>query len=341
MNHWKLRLRKDYARVLYRAHLAPAFWRPFGSNLTILNYHQFVSRTSSNFLQVSHSSLLRQLDTLQKISDIVPLSNIFDGSLSFGNNKSHRRPTISVTIDDGDRSVLDVLSIFGEFSIPITIFLPMGLIINKDSDDGCRSILLRYRCLTPKSLLISELKVNKEAAFEMILSASMKNIRELLYRIENDSSHRYVWPRKLLTVDDIKILSENPLVTIASHSMSHLPLSVLPKFLLEWEIEKSIDWIRQFGGDTTLFAYPYGVPGTYNQLTNSKLRMSGVRFAFNSTSFPTSLDTSSFVFGRSFVSDSCDGDYIGGLGYGAFEIWDRIRYSNYFIRSRPPWYLSL
>ncbi len=338
MNNWKLRLRKDYARVLYRAHLVPAFWRHFGSNLTILNYHQFVSRPSSSFLQVSHSSLLRQLATLRKISDIVPLSNIFDGSLSFGNNKSHRRPAISVTIDDGDRSLLDVLSIFDAFKIPITIFLPMGLIINKDSDDGCRSILLRYRCLTPKSLLIPELNVNKEMAFSMILSASINNIRELLNKIEKDSSPRYIWPSALLTVDDIKILSDHPLVTIASHSMSHLPLSVLPEFLLEWEIERSIDWIRQFGGDTSLFAYPYGVPGTYNQLTNSILRKSGVRFAFNSTSFPTSLYRSSFVFGRSFVSDSCDSDYIGGLGYGAFEIWDRMRYWNYFIRR--PWGLN-
>ena len=80
------------------------------------------------------------------------------------------------------------------------------------------------------------------------------------------------------------------------------------------------------------------VPGTYNQLTNSILRWSGVRFAFNSTSFPTSLDRSSFVIGRSFVSDSCDGDYIGGLGYGVFEIWDRMRYSNYLIRRS--WRLS-
>ena len=334
MNDPKLRIREDYARILYRVGLVPAFWRSLGFFLTVLNYHQFVPAQASSFLEVSHNSLRGQLDHLRKIAHLVPIARTLK-KFSAGYQHSHHLPMISLTVDDGHRSLLDVLPIFEEFSTPLTVFLPIGLIIGEDADDGCQSFLLRYRCLTPESNLIPELKINRYAAFSKIISASTNSLRKWLCQIEEDCSSGYRWPNELLSLDDVQTLAKHPLVTICSHSMSHLRLSVLPEFLMEWEIEKSIGRIRQFGGDTSLFAYPYGVPGTYNRLTNSILRKSGISFAFSSISFPTLMDRSSFVFGRSFVLDSCDGDYVRGLGYGAFEIWDRMRHFNYWIRR--PW----
>jgi hypothetical protein len=49
----------------------------------------------------------------------------------------------------------------------------------------------------------------------------------------------------------------------------------------EWEIKTSSKYITEAGGDSSLFACPYGFKGSFNQETISRLKLSGVEAAFS------------------------------------------------------------
>lgn len=69
---------------------------------------------------------------------------------------------------------------------------------------------------------------------------------------------------------------------VCSHSHTHACLSLLDENELKRDIASSIDFITSIGGDTRIFAYPFGKPESFNIRVQEVLRDCGVRLAFSS-----------------------------------------------------------
>jgi peptidoglycan/xylan/chitin deacetylase (PgdA/CDA1 family) len=125
-------------------------------------------------------------------------------------------------------------------------------------------------------------------------------------------------------VKDLEEISRHELVTLASHSMSHVRLALLPDKWLKWEIGQSIDYIKGWGGDGEVFSYPYGNKGSFNSDTQKVLEGKGVKYAFTSLANNSVSNTLPYAIGRSFLFNSTDKKYVLGTAGGAFELFDRI-----------------
>lgn len=69
---------------------------------------------------------------------------------------------------------------------------------------------------------------------------------------------------------------------VCSHSHTHACLSLLDENELKRDIASSIDFVTSVGGDTRMFAYPFGKPESFNIRVKEVLRDFGVRLAFSS-----------------------------------------------------------
>jgi peptidoglycan/xylan/chitin deacetylase (PgdA/CDA1 family) len=106
--------------------------------------------------------------------------------------------------------------------------------------------------------------------------------------------------------------------------MSHVRLALLPDKWLRWEIEQSIDYIKDWGGNGEVFSYPYGNKGSFNNVTQKVLEEKGVKYAFTTLANNSVANTIPHSIGRSYLFNSADRKYVLGTAGGAFELFDRI-----------------
>ena len=98
-----------------------------------------------------------------------------------------------------------------------------------------------------------------------IINSSLQELCEYELKLGSPKKENNITAsRELLSLKEIEEISKNPLVTIASHSMSHNSLAELPENWLKWEIKKSKEYIRDLKGNYDLFAYPFGHKQSYN-----------------------------------------------------------------------------
>ncbi len=85
---------------------------------------------------------------------------------------------------------------------------------------------------------------------EDLLKAVLKNHTDGLYSKTKELA---------LSWEQIRELSEDPLVTIGAHTVNHYPLSKLPDSEAEWEItESKVRLENQIGQKVEHFSYPFG-----------------------------------------------------------------------------------
>ncbi len=73
---------------------------------------------------------------------------------------------------------------------------------------------------------------------------------------------------------------------VCPHAHSHASLATLDEEALWREIELNVDFVRSLGGETSLFAYPFGKAESFNDRTRVQLLKAGIQAAFSS--IPTS-----------------------------------------------------
>jgi peptidoglycan/xylan/chitin deacetylase (PgdA/CDA1 family) len=69
---------------------------------------------------------------------------------------------------------------------------------------------------------------------------------------------------------------------VCPHAHSHGNLAILDEEALRLEIELNVDFVRSLGGETSLFAYPFGKAESFNDGTRAQLLKAGVQAAFSS-----------------------------------------------------------
>jgi peptidoglycan/xylan/chitin deacetylase (PgdA/CDA1 family) len=322
----RLKFRHLFAKFVYIFRLAPVFWRQNDDFLSIVNYHYFSNEpTEGDDLEVSFQTIEQQIRTLKDEYSLLPCVPGLD-SLFMQQGGELRTPVVILTIDDADCNILQLVPILEKYQVPITIFVPVGFCLDGESLDGLRSRCLHFGIFNLLNKAEGHERYNLENCFNEVMGLNIDQLKELLDKmlIEAGSGQDPLTERKLLNVKDLEEISRHELVTLASHSMSHVRLALLPDKWLKWEIGQSIDYIKGWGGEGEVFSYPYGNKGSFNGDTQKVLEEKGVKYAFASLANNSVANTLPYAIGRSILFNSADKKYVLGTAGGAFELFDRI-----------------
>ena len=318
-----LKLRNTFSRLIYKNFFSKK--KIVGNNLVALDYHYFTDNLITYpklGLEVSYSNLDKQLKIFSELFE--PLEIDFALKTFLKKQSNNSKPGILISIDDADKSIKYALRYFIKYRIPITLFVPVGLCIDKNKKDGKRSrILCRYRELfsSPERLGLEE----KSKFFDRIINSSYQQLHEYEMQLGSPKKEKNITAsRELLSLKEIKEISKNPLVTIASHSMSHNSLAQLPENWLKWEIKKSKEYVKSLRGKYDLFAYPFGHKKSYNLKVKKLLHEEGIKYAFTTSSEIIKKSSDLLSLGRAPMLNFDNQAYVCGSAHGAFHYWDKI-----------------
>ena len=165
----------------------------------------------------------------------------------------------------------------------------------------------------------------KEDFFKKVECASMEELKLIyseLLPLRNNIDP--ISNRALLSIDVLKEMAKDPLITLGSHSMSHPVLSGIPEKWLDWELTTSVKYLQMVQGDNKYFAYPYGFKDSINNNVKNKLKELGVEYAFSTRSMAATSNSDSLELGRIGMLNFFNRRYLYGLAGRAFEVFDKI-----------------
>jgi len=282
------------ADLIYKFHLQK-FFRPFYSGIGhVLAFHRVTEKSDYNItkaLEVTPTYLESVIEFfLSEGIDIVSLDECHKRMTSNGKSKRF----VSFTFDDGYLDNLThALPVFEKYEVPFSIFLTTGF---PDHHTVIWWYLVEEFLMKYDQFSFSDNGTNHH--FD-ISSFSKKQvtfgrIRKFLL----DSSERTFLPRVkailngffpdiyaltkelALSWDQVKFLTEHPLVTIGAHTREHYSLRKIDESLMREEVDASVRLIEERTGQAVLFfAYPYGTQNEaytreYQYLNDTQLAMS-------------------------------------------------------------------
>jgi peptidoglycan/xylan/chitin deacetylase (PgdA/CDA1 family) len=201
---------------------------------------------------------------------------------------------VSFTFDDGYvDNLTHALPVFEKYEAPFSIFLTTGF---PDHHAVIWWYLIEEFLMNHDEFSFEDFGIfhqfdistfhKKQATFgklrKFLLSSDQNTFLPRVKNILNGYfSDIYSLTRDLtLTWDQVKFLSDHPLVTIGGHTRDHYSLKVLNESVMVEEIDASIKIIEsKTGNPVRFFAYPYGTQNEaytreYQYLNSTKLAMS-------------------------------------------------------------------
>jgi len=216
----------------------------------------------------------KQIDYIAKHFQVVSLDEALEVILT----QKKKRNLLVLTFDDGYRNFCDVaLPILKSFNMPCTLYVTTGLSQENSKIWTDRLFLAihhsRKACLDLSDLSIGTWQLKdrytKRLASHKIIDilktfpVEKKNnlLEGIIKRINKDGYSNYYVNNSfdLLTVNEIKNISEEKTVTLGSHAVSHEILTKLPLNIAAEEISESKDTLEKWIGKLVHhFAYPNG-----------------------------------------------------------------------------------
>jgi peptidoglycan/xylan/chitin deacetylase (PgdA/CDA1 family) len=206
--------------------------------------------------------------------EIIGLDDVKD---RLENDTSGEKPFAVFTLDDGYKDNRDfAYPIFKRQGVPFTIYVPTAY---ADGEGD-----LWWLVLEEALRRLSDVKIGRDGVPRIYLLASDREKAEAFDDI-------YGWLRRMpeararaitrelasqagfdplalcreqvMSWDDIRVLAEDPLVTIAAHTCNHFALAKLPLADATREIADSVARVsRELGKPCRHFSYPYGDEGS-------------------------------------------------------------------------------
>lgn len=177
------------------------------------------------------------------------------------NERKQLKHKALITFDDGNKEYLSLLPIIEKYKVPVTMFIPTDPVENGNYWWDFAGIKEQQQFTGLDS--IEAFKKLPVEDFDLKLDILKENFKPA---------------RTCITLDELKVLSASPFVTIGAHTVSHPILKNCSEQRQITELKssrKTLDvWLRQ---QTVYLAYPNG---DYDQRTLHIAREEGYRLGF-------------------------------------------------------------
>jgi peptidoglycan/xylan/chitin deacetylase (PgdA/CDA1 family) len=210
---------------------------------------------------------------------------------------------VAVTFDDGYANNYELaFPILKKYRFPATIFVTTGfldrtaplwgdwlefLVTTTTRTDTTfhwkgNIIPLKFRQAGPAAV-IAELKA-------LLRATPSPGVSDFLHALQQHLRLSYDWtvmPEQLrpLRWEDVRAMRQSGLISFGAHTVSHPVLSRCSPAEQTSEIITSKQRLEEeLGESCLLFAYPYGQPGDYTELTTQIVRRAGYTFALSARS---------------------------------------------------------
>jgi peptidoglycan/xylan/chitin deacetylase (PgdA/CDA1 family) len=199
---------------------------------------------------------------------------------------------VVLTFDDGYRdNYTRVLPIMNKYGLPFTVFICSSIIertfdywwgglveLFKSHDDvDVEAMGARFRLRNGQS---------RQAALRTATKWVEENVASRSAQLKPTFQRYGVVPTDLLdqdvmTEDELRILSQSPLVTIGGHGFTHRPLASLPEPEARHEIVANREHLERVTGHKVVhFAYPFGDSSACTWREAELVRSAGYQSAF-------------------------------------------------------------
>ena len=219
------------------------------------------------------------------------------------NKKQFPKNSFAVTFDDGFENNLSVANpILNQLSIPFTIYLTTNFVENNDmswtdrieyATQNTFKQSFKENLLNKKFLLTSkDEKINFLNEIKILLKNdkainpveySYDLCRALDVKINDEDKDEFL--DKKISWEQVKLFKNNPLITFGGHSHTHRILSFLNKDELSYELDLSLNLLRE-KGDLKIkhYSYPEGLINCFSQNVIKEMKIRGIRCC------PTAID---------------------------------------------------
>jgi peptidoglycan/xylan/chitin deacetylase (PgdA/CDA1 family) len=267
----------------------------FDTPVVILAYHRVtVAQTDFHSLVVSPDNFRAQMEYLKRNFHVVRFEESWPAA---------KKPAVAVTFDDGYAdNVRQALPIIEKVGIPTTFFISTGNIGSPNEfwwDELERLVL--GDSIYPPRFQLKDTKSGKTwptatyrerrrmywALHQAAKKISAKQRTDWLNQVREWAGLHEMKNEKnrSLTYDELKALSQSPWVTIGAHTVTHPPLAFLTEEEQRHEIVSSKQQLESLiGREITVFSYPFGGKGDYNETTSRICREAG--FVKSAAAFP-------------------------------------------------------
>lgn len=256
--------------LIFNSGLKKVFYPKLESKDLILLFHSVVSKQNRgvNIRNTGQREFEQLLRCLSSDFDIVPLKTMFE---STGNS-----PRIAITFDDGLANNLHfAFPVLKKFNLPATIFITTCRTRGESMIPPDRWSLISMDIET-------ELIIGNETYKKTIFN-QYKNIRtgekltDVFLRTKPEERGKFVNEvirsakkdpelhplfeefARILKGEEIKILSDSPLISIGSHCVTHENLLLVSPEEQKEELIESKKYLEQVTGKTIdMIAYPFG-----------------------------------------------------------------------------------
>ena len=239
-------LKRGAELALVRSGLAGAWRRASGRDVVVLAYHNVVpsgdNPAGDSSLHLPLSSFSAQIDVLCETHSVVPLRDLM------GAGRREGKPLAAITFDDAYRGALELgLPELLRRGLPATVFVAPGLL-------GCegfwwdRVAAADSGEVAPdlRRAVLRDLGGRQDAALEKASSLGL---------LQDPLTELY----RPATEDFLDAAARHPLVTLGSHTWSHVDLTSVPRTEAEAELRRSLEWLRaRFQSNPAFLSYPYG-----------------------------------------------------------------------------------
>lgn len=259
---------------------------PRDASLTTVLYHSFFFRGESR--SKGRERLVRQLDWLRR--KYTPL-NLSDAVSALATGNLPKYPLL-ITADDASTDLLEVEVVFKAFEMPLAVFVVAGWSAQAGELEQ-ESLLARVVAAIewyegPETVIKLEggspsLNIGRATRTETIerLLASPgeyhSHLEQLALRLQRLNAKE--GRTAICTWRELGELQRNGM-QFGCHSVSHIPLASASRRRIAFEMAEAKHLMETKFGECSVFAYPYGVEGTFSDKTTEELKNSGFKFAF-------------------------------------------------------------
>jgi peptidoglycan/xylan/chitin deacetylase (PgdA/CDA1 family) len=255
--------------------------RPRGGLVTVINYHR-----------ISRRAFRKHLVYLRNNYQVLSPEGFLDW---LGGRINVETPSILLTLDDGYvRFYQDIYPELKETETAALLFVPTGFVDGGQHfwEDELRIALQKSKklCVELNGRRFSLHRRLYRADFEEEILCHLRTLdradrdrakEDLFSKLDAMVTEEDLTGYQFLGWAEIQEMAESGVVSIGSHTVNHPNLSLVQPDVLRFELLESKRKLEEMTGQpVTTLAYPYGDPGSFNELVMQEARAAGYVCAF-------------------------------------------------------------